>query len=70
MSDWAAEEDATLMDLVTEWGKDGVPAAALVPGRTNEQCRERWRTLASARRWVNDHRTLGKWTAEEDAKLI
>jgi hypothetical protein len=63
---WTTEEDATLTDAVKECGKDWVAVAALVPGRANEQCRQRW--MHSLHPTI--HRTKGKWTAEEDAKLV
>jgi hypothetical protein len=61
---WALEEDAKLTDAVTELGgNDWVAIAALVPGRTNHQCRQRWgKTLDPAI-------STGKWTLEDDAKL-
>jgi hypothetical protein len=38
--------------------------ASVVPGRTNEQCRDRW----SER--LNPKVLKGKWTTEEDTKLL
>jgi hypothetical protein len=39
---WAAEEDTKLAEAVKKHGKHWVAVAALVPGRTNIQYRERW----------------------------
>ena len=38
--------------------------ASVIPGRNNEQCRDRW----SER--LNPKIPRGKWTAEEDARLL
>jgi myb proto-oncogene protein len=62
---WTADEDATLTDAVAKHGNNWVAVAALVPGRLNEQCRERW--MHSEHHRISP--TLGYWTAEEDAKL-
>jgi hypothetical protein len=63
---WKPEEDAKLTSAVKRCGKDWVAVAALVPGRTNLQCRERWANCLDP----GIERVVGKWTAEEDAKLI
>jgi myb proto-oncogene protein len=60
---WTPAEDATLLEAKSELGKDWVAIAALVPGRTNNQCQQRW-----ARNLDPDINT-GKWTVEEDTKL-
>jgi myb proto-oncogene protein len=39
---WTAEEDAKLTEAVTQLGNDWVRVAAMVPRRTNIQCRRRW----------------------------
>jgi hypothetical protein len=51
---WTPEEDAILIEAVGKLGKDFTAVAALIPGRTNDRCRDRW----------------GRWTPEEDAILI
>jgi hypothetical protein len=64
---WSGEEDAKLTAAVAVHGNDWVPVAAMVPGRTGDQCRYRWikvlehidRTLA----------VTGKWSEHEDAQL-
>jgi Myb-like DNA-binding protein len=38
--------------------------ASVIPGRTNEQCRDRWTER------LNPKVARGKWTAEEDARLL
>jgi hypothetical protein len=65
---WAVEEDAKLIKWVKKCGKqDWVAVAALVPGRSSCQCNHRWVN------YVGPSTTKGiegKWTAEEDVKLI
>jgi S-ribosylhomocysteine lyase LuxS involved in autoinducer biosynthesis len=61
---WKLEEDAKLTEAVQKLGKNWVAVAVLVPGRTNEQCRQRWvRSLDPA------NNVKGKWTPDEDRKL-
>jgi hypothetical protein len=71
--EWTVKEDAKLAEAVEELGKDWVRVAAMVLGRTNQQCRSRWVVLDGCRqRWVDSldpNIALGKWTVEEDAKL-
>ena len=38
--------------------------ASVIPGRNNEQCRDRWTER------INPKVPRGKWTAEEDRRLI
>jgi hypothetical protein len=63
---WTVEEDATLIDAVKERGKDWVRVAALVPGRTNMQCHQRW--VDSFNPDTNTCKYT-VWTVEEDEKL-
>jgi myb proto-oncogene protein len=45
---WRVEEDAILTRAVKEHGSSSWPAvAAMVPGRTNGQCRKRWEVCES-----------------------
>jgi hypothetical protein len=69
---WTPEEDAELTIAVAktkkkrsgkEYKMDWIAIAALVPGRTNRQCKWRWPTLI-----LTAGRT-GKWTKDEDLKL-
>jgi hypothetical protein len=63
-SKWTVEEDAKLTDAVTKHGAGNWAAvAALVPGRTNKQCRKRW--VESLNPAIN----TGTWTVEDDTKL-
>jgi myb proto-oncogene protein len=62
---WKAEEDAMLKDAVEKHGKDWAAIAAMVPGRTNTQCRQRWTQALDPANW----KKTGKWTTEEDTKL-
>jgi hypothetical protein len=69
---WAEDEDVKLKDAVqTQGDKDWGAIAALVPGRTKDQCYQRWHEAlyrsidpASGRtgRWT-------RWTEDEDIKL-
>jgi hypothetical protein len=68
-SGWAkgkftTEEDAQLTSSVKKHGKNWVAIAALLRGRTNDQCRCRWRDLDPT-----IERVSTEWTAKEDAKL-
>jgi hypothetical protein len=64
---WTPQEDATLIEAVGKLGKEFTLVAALIPGRTNERCRDRWF------RWFDiasiQGLEKGTWTREEDAKL-
>jgi hypothetical protein len=60
---WTSEQDAKLIDGVKEHGKKWVAVAAMVPGRTNRQCRSRWAEC------LDPGINTGKWTPEEDAML-
>jgi hypothetical protein len=64
---WKQEEVAKLTEAVKNHGKDWVTIAAMVPNRTNEQCRlqVRWVNKVYPTKWQK-----GKWTPEEDSKLI
>jgi hypothetical protein len=55
-----------LIRAVRMIGKDFAAVAALIPGRTNERCRDRWvRSLD-----IREALEVVKWTPKEDAKLI
>jgi myb proto-oncogene protein len=62
---WTPEEDAKLTEVVKKHGDHWVAVAALVPGRTNVQCRMRWVDTLDP----TIGKSAGKWTPEEDAKL-
>lgn len=41
---WTVEEDAKLTEVIMNCGsKDWILVAAMAPGQTNYQCRQRWR---------------------------
>jgi hypothetical protein len=64
---WTPEEDALLTETIGKIGKDWATVATMIPGRRNEQCRDRWvRCLDTASMQVFEK---GAWTPEEDAKL-
>jgi Myb-like DNA-binding protein BAS1 len=62
---WTTEEDEKLAEAVNKHGEDWVAVAAMVPGRTNTQCRVRCKTVdpANVKKGV-------KWLTEEDAELM
>jgi myb proto-oncogene protein len=67
--EWSEDEDSKLMDAVqTQGGNYWGAIAALVPGRTKRQCKNRWSDVldpfidrANGRK--------GRWTSDEDSKL-
>ncbi|KAI0269204.1 hypothetical protein BC834DRAFT_1016795, partial [Gloeopeniophorella convolvens] len=61
---WSPEEDAQLRLAVELYGHAWMEVASVIPGRNNEQCRDRW----SER--LNPKIAKGRWTPEEDAKLL
>uniref|UniRef100_A0A0W0FCB9 Uncharacterized protein n=1 Tax=Moniliophthora roreri TaxID=221103 RepID=A0A0W0FCB9_MONRR len=64
--DWTPEEDAKLLAAVTTFGTSWVDVCAFVPGRSNDQCRERYQTAL-----LNvTGRKGGLWSPDEDAKLL
>lgn len=73
---WSPEEETALNSAVKKCGTKWVAVAALMPGRTNEQCRKRW--LAAPERekaktskpiaW-EDRRPRNDWNPKEDALL-
>jgi hypothetical protein len=66
---WTADEDKKLKDGVREHGgKNWKAIAALVIGRTREQCRKRWQDTLRSNIHPTTART-GKWTSDEDKKL-
>ena len=64
---WTPKEDAILKEAVRKLGKEFTAVAALIPGRTNDRCRDRWF------RWFDiasiQGLEKGPWTPEEEAKL-
>jgi hypothetical protein len=66
---WTTGEDAKLKDAVKiHDGKNWFAIAALVPGRTRRQCRNRWHDVLDASVHQTPRRS-GKWTPDEDTKL-
>jgi Myb-like DNA-binding protein BAS1 len=74
---WTPEEDTKLTSTVAKtkkkwWSKvhkiDWVAAAALVPGRTENQCGKRWMDALDPNIFLSAGRT-GRWTEDEDLKL-
>jgi hypothetical protein len=66
---WEEDEDSKLKDAVqSHGGKNWFAIAALVPGRTQKQCNNRWRDALNPSIGRASGRK-GKWTAVEDSKL-
>ncbi|KAF5370147.1 hypothetical protein D9758_001280 [Tetrapyrgos nigripes] len=59
---WSPEEDARLRSAVSILGTSWQDVAAFVPGRNNDQCRERYTDCLSHEEKV--------WTPEEDTELL
>ena len=67
---WSEEEDARLTSAVVGYGESWVEVASAMPGRVNDQCRDRWKEIqTSATATVAVAAPYAKWTSEEDAKL-
>jgi hypothetical protein len=74
---WTPEEDAKLTSAVAntskkKYGKEyktnWAAVAALVPGRTKDQCKRRWHNTFNPSITLTAGRT-GKWEEDEDSKL-
>lgn len=61
---WTAEEDVQLRKAVSGYGSSWIHVAATVPGRTNDQCRERW--MEHVQRGGSQH----IWSEHEDTILV
>jgi hypothetical protein len=66
---WIEGEDLKLKKSVQmHGGKDWAAIAVLVPGRTKDQCRNRWHNVLDPSITLTAGRT-GKWVEDEDLKL-
>ncbi|KAF9040635.1 hypothetical protein BJ165DRAFT_1491235 [Panaeolus papilionaceus] len=61
---WTAEEDEKLKRAVAGWGTAWMQIAAHIPGRNNDQCRDRWAE------YLSPSSSQAPWTDEEDKKLL
>lgn len=61
---WTPEEDARLRTAVAAHGQSWVDVAAAMPGRTNDQCRDRWNDQLNP----TINKTL--WSPDEDKALL
>jgi hypothetical protein len=69
---WTKEEDVKLKDAVQKHnGKDWVAISKLVPGRTKQQCQNRWHDVSISNSKKNAEKSgrNGKWTSDEDSTL-
>jgi outer membrane protein assembly factor BamE (lipoprotein component of BamABCDE complex) len=73
---WTPEEDTKLTSAVKTTGKkkygeeyrtDWGAVAALVPGRSKQQCKDRWKKSLSCR--IETIKRTGAWTTAEDSTL-
>ncbi|KAI0772651.1 hypothetical protein BC629DRAFT_1291343 [Irpex lacteus] len=61
--EWTQEEDGLLKEAVSVFGRSWMDVCVWVPGRNNEQCRERWQEL-------DKHKESRQWTEEDDEALL
>ncbi|KAF8558784.1 hypothetical protein OG21DRAFT_1454685 [Imleria badia] len=61
---WSPEEDTRLSAAVAAYGSSWVDVAANIPGRHNDQCRDRWIEQ------VNPAINKSEWSTEEDRILF
>jgi Myb-like DNA-binding domain len=61
---WDAQEDDKLRRAVAAYGNSWMDIASFIPGRSNDQCRDRWTDYA------DPSLVRGEWTEEEDSKLL
>ncbi|KAG2077697.1 hypothetical protein BDR04DRAFT_563928 [Suillus decipiens] len=61
---WSNEEDSRLRLAVQAHGTSWVNVASAIPGRHNDQCRDRWNDI------LDPALTKGRWTEEEDRDLL
>jgi myb proto-oncogene protein len=66
---WTEDEDSKLKDSVQRHGgKDWDAISALIPGRTEKQCQNRWHNALVLKTVLPTERR-GKWAKDEDIKL-
>lgn len=61
---WTVEEDDRLRKAVAGYGSSWMQVASAIPGRTNDQCRERWHEH------LNQSTVKSAWTEAEDKILL
>ncbi|WFD00160.1 hypothetical protein MYAM1_002907 [Malassezia yamatoensis] len=66
---WSSEEDAALRAAVAEYGCDWKRVEIHVPGRSGQQCRERWVGRLANIPEGETQATRRAWLPEEDARL-
>jgi hypothetical protein len=67
---WTADEVKQLKDAVQRHGSNNwTRITALIPGRTKKQCTSRWHHFLNSTSTDQTPGRIGKWTADEDAKL-
>ncbi|KAJ8086384.1 hypothetical protein PM082_005207 [Marasmius tenuissimus] len=63
---WTIEEDEKIIAAVATYGPSWQEVASFVPGRTNDQCRERYQAALGS----VPGRREGLWKPDEDEKLL
>lgn len=63
-TNWTPEEDERLRTAVMAHGQSWVDVAATMPGRTNDQCRDRWNDQ------LNPTINKNPWEPDEDRALL
>lgn len=61
---WTLEEDARLRKAVEAFSNSWIDVAGVLPGRTNDQCRERWAEIGT------NEGGKGPWSGAEDQRLL
>jgi hypothetical protein len=61
---WTAEEDTRLRKAVDAFNNTWIDVAGVLPGRTNEQCRERWAEIGTT------EGERGPWSEVEEQQLL
>lgn len=69
MGRWSATEDAALRAAVAKYGCDWKRVEICVPGRTGQQCRERWVGRLANIPEGETHAVRRAWSKEEDDRL-
>jgi transposase-like protein len=66
---WEPDEDAQLVEAVKKYCKHWVAVATLVPGRTDDQCRKRWKTTYRASNILEEEHISGNEEGRDSAAV-
>ncbi|KAJ6516131.1 hypothetical protein C8R45DRAFT_889500 [Mycena sanguinolenta] len=68
---WTSDEDQRLISAVAGYGRAAwTEVANTIPGRSNEQCRERWVNFLDPARISTSTKQDKEWDDEQDAALV